>query len=123
MTRAFWSLLNQHDALCSSLTLEEIEAAPAALSEEMRSLISGFDVVPVDDSIHRLGKAYVKAGVVPTRHVADAIHIRAAMFGGADVLVSWNFAHRVKRNTRLLVNYVNATRGLRPLEILAPPEV
>jgi hypothetical protein len=70
-----------------------------------------------------VAEAYVEAGVVPSRYVSDAVHIAAAVMGGADVLVSWNFAHLVRRSTRLLVGYVNATRGLRALEILAPPEV
>jgi hypothetical protein len=65
----------------------------------------------------------VAAGVVPLRYVADALHLAAAVLGGADILVSWNFKHLVWRSTRLLVNYVNASRGLPSLEILAPPEV
>ncbi len=41
------------------------------------------------------------------------------MFG--DGPSDWNFQHLVRRSTQLLVNYVNASRGLPPLEILAPP--
>ena len=47
----------------------------------------------------------------------------AVVFGDADILVSWNFKHLVKRSTRLLVNYINTKKGLRMTEILAPPEV
>jgi len=65
----------------------------------------------------------VAAGVVPLRYLADALHLAAAVLGGADILVSWNFQHLVRRSTRLLVNYVNASRGLPSLEILASPEV
>jgi predicted nucleic acid-binding protein len=123
MTREFWGTLDRHDRLCSALTLEELDAAPNHLADKLRQLLVGFTVVPVDNPVRRLAEAYVEAGVVPSRYVSDAVHIAAAVVGGADVLVSWNFVHLVKRSTRLLVGYVNATRGLRALEILAPPEV
>ncbi len=74
-------------------------------------------------AMHDLANAYVRAGVVPTRYLDDALHIAAATCSDADVLVSWNFKHLVKRNTRLLVNYLNAQRGLPSIEILAPPEL
>jgi len=45
------------------------------------------------------------------------------LIGKADILVSWNYRHLVKRNTRLLVNYINNKLGLRSIEILAPPEI
>ena len=60
---------------------------------------------------------------MPLRYFAHALHIAAAVLGGADILVRWNFKHLVKRSTRLLVNYINANQGLRTIEILAPPEV
>lgn len=123
MTRVFWATLDQHDALCSALTLEEVDAAPQESRDKLRQLLAGFTIVPVDNPVRRLAEAYVEAGVVLPRYVSDAVHIAAAVMGGADVLVSWNFTHLVKRSTRLLVAYVNATRGLRALEILAPPEV
>ncbi len=52
----------------------------------------------------------------------EVLCLAVAVLGGADILVSWNFQHLVRRSTRLLANYVNASRGLPPLEILAPPE-
>jgi len=73
--------------------------------------------------MRKLAERYVEEGVVPSRYFADAIHIAAAVLGNADILVSWNFRHLVRRSTRLLVNYINVERGLPTIEILAPPEV
>lgn len=70
-----------------------------------------------------LASTYVQAGVVPARYLDDALHIAVPVHGDADVLVSWNFKHMVKRNTRLLVNYLNAQHGLRSIEILTLPEL
>ena len=70
-----------------------------------------------------MAKKYVDEEVIPSRYFADAIHIAAAVMGKSDILVSWNYRHLVKRNTRLLVNYINNKFGLRFIEILAPPEI
>jgi hypothetical protein len=80
-------------------------------------------VLNITDDMRDLAKLYVGEGVVPSKYFADALHIAAAVFGNADILVSWNFKHLVKRSARFLVNYVNAKQGLKMIEILAPPEV
>jgi predicted nucleic acid-binding protein len=73
--------------------------------------------------MRELAEDYVGEGIVPSRYLVDALHIAAAVLGNADILVSWNFKHLVRRSTRLLVNYINTKQGFRAIEILAPPEV
>lgn len=77
----------------------------------------------VTDGMRELAEDCVEEGVVPSKYFVDALHIAAAVLGDADILVSWNFKHLVKRSTRLLVNYINTKQGARAIEILAPPEV
>ncbi len=123
MTRSFWQTLENHGKLCSELVLEELGLARAELKERLLALTQGFTVLRITDEMKELAGQYVKEGVVPARYFADALHLAAAVLGGADALVSWNFKHLVRRRTRLLVNYLNAQLGLRTIEILAPPEV
>jgi predicted nucleic acid-binding protein len=124
LTQEFWAKLPDYEKLCSQLTLEELRRVrDPSLRERLLNLTASFQVLPIGAGEHELARAYVAAGVVPLRYVADALHLAAAVLGGADILVSWNFKHLVRRSTRLLVNYVNASRGLPSLEILAPPEV
>lgn len=128
-TREFWPILKRHERLCSDLTQTELNQATAEWSEQLKALTREFRMIAIDDPMRELATAYAQAGVVPARYVEDALHtesafgIAAAVYGEADVLVSWNFKHLVKRNTRLLVNSINAQRGLRSIEILAPPEL
>ncbi len=122
MTKAFWKELDKHEKLCSELTLEEIGRASAETSQKMLELAGGFKVLSIDAETKTLAEAYIEQGVVPVRYFADALHIASAVLADADILVSWNFHHMVRRGTRLLVNYVNAMKGLRAIEILAPPE-
>ncbi len=124
LTQAFWDKLPEYEKLCSQLTLEELRRVrDPSLWERLLNLTAGFQVLSIGEAEHELARVYVAAGVVPLRYLADALHLAVAVLGGADILVSWNFKHLVRRSTRLLVNYVNASRGLPSLEILAPPEV
>jgi predicted nucleic acid-binding protein len=123
MTRDFWRILDRYEKLCSELTVEELDRARSDLRQKLVELTKNFTILAITDQMRTLAKAYVKEGVVPSRYFSDALHIAAAVLGEADILVSWNFQHLVKRSTRLLVNYVNAKQGFRMIEILAPPEV
>ena len=122
-TREFWGVLKRHDILCSDLTLDELAQASSEFRDQLYGLASGFRIIAINDEIRTLARAYLDAGIVPERYISDALHIAAAVYGDADILVSWNFKHLVKRNTRLMVNSVSAQRGLRSIEILAPPEL
>lgn len=124
LTQQFWRKLPQYGKLCSHLTLEELrQTKEQELRRKLLALTQEFSILQPAQEEKALAKAYVQAGVVPSKYFADALHIALAVLGGADILVSWNFQHLVKRSTRLLVNYVNATKGLRSIEILAPPEI
>ena len=46
-TRAFWPLLNAHEPILSTLTMEEMAQAEYALSEQMQAEVSMFDIEKV----------------------------------------------------------------------------
>ncbi len=60
--------------------------------------------------------AWREAGVVSEPFAADAYHVAVAVVCGADVIVSWNFRHIVRRKTRDIVNMVNTLRGYAHIE-------
>ncbi len=123
LTMAFWKELEKHEKLCSDLTLEELGQVSRDMAQKLIALTSEFRIIPINDQMKMLAQAYVREGVVPKKYFSDALHVAAAVLGGADILISWNFRHLVKRSTRLLINYINTKRGLRNIEILAPPEI
>jgi predicted nucleic acid-binding protein len=123
LTSEFWTRLSEHERLCSELTIEELNRARLELKQKLLALTQNFEILKISKQMKGLAKRYVEEEVVPPRYFADAIHIAAAVTGKADILVTWNYRHLVKRRTRLLVNYLNDKFGLRSIEILAPPEV
>jgi len=122
MTRESWPRLMEHDKLCSTLALKEFQASRPDLATRLRNLAEGFHVIETTPDVRRLARIYVAEGVVSPRYIVDAVHLAAAVTADADVLLSWNFRHLVRRSTRLLVNYVNSKHGIQGIEILAPPE-
>lgn len=122
-THLLWSRLVSDELFCSSLTLDEIEHAGDERAKQMRDLTVSFHVVGLAPKTLELAQAYVAHGVVSPRHIANALHVAAAVQADADILLSWNYTHLVNRRTRLLVNYVNAVRGVPAIELLAPPEL
>ncbi len=124
LIKEFWRVLMEHERLSLKLTIEELnQVKSASLRRKLLDLTNGFTVLKIGDRERELAKEYVKWGMIPVKYLADAIHVAVAVLGGVDIVVSWNFKHLVKRDTRLLVNYVNTTKGLKNIEILAPPEV
>lgn len=108
----------------SSLVLDELSAVrKKLLRDKLIGLVSTFNILPATREARDLARKYVQAGVVVETFFVDALHLAVASAHGLDYLVSWNFRHIVNVRTRSLVNAVNVNNGLRPLEIVAPPEL
>ena len=77
----------------------------------------------VDQEAQMLAREYVDKKVFPERYFSDGLHVAVAVVHRIEYLVSWNFSHLVKVNTRREVNLINALKGYGSVEIVAPPEL
>ena len=125
-SRRFFGLVHKgrYLVLVSQLVLDEVERAP----EEVRVVLAGLPPesvleVPFDGEVTELAQAYVDAGVLGNRHLADALHVAAATVARADLILSWNFRHLVNFDRVRRFNGVNALNGYQPIEIRSPLEV
>ena len=108
----------------SELTLAEIGATPdVEMRAAMSEVADGYETVSVTPDADRLATRYIEAGAVSEAFSADAYHIAIAVVCGANVVVSWNFRHIVRRKTRDIVNMVNTIHGYAHVEIVAPGEL
>jgi len=80
-------------------------------------------MVSVDPEVEALADAYVLARVIGQASRADAIHVAAATFAEADMILSWNFKHIVNFNRIGKYNAVNVLNGYKAIEIRSPAEV
>ncbi len=89
----------------------------------MQEVADRFETVAVEADVDQLASRYIEAGAVGDGYPADAYHIAIAVVCGANMVVSWNFRHIVRRKTRDVVNMVNTIEGYPHVEIVAPGEL
>lgn len=122
ITRKFWKNLKDYEAFVSGVVIKEIEdIGDKEKKKELLALIGEFNTLSSNDKdIRALAEEYIVRGIIPLKHIEDAIHIAVASFHGLDVLVSWNFEHIVKLKTKREVNVINVLLGYNQLEIIEP---
>jgi hypothetical protein len=79
--------------------------------------------VILDQPARELARVYMEAGTFSAKASVDAQHVAIAVVNGIGYLLSWNYRHLVRLNTRRQVNLINSLRGFAPIEILTPPEL
>ena len=124
LTRDLWPSLASYEACICLFVLEEIRATrDETRRAEMLALAAPFTMIPWVAEMDRLADCYLAAGAFAPALISDARHVAAAVVGGADILLSWNYRHLVNRTRRTKVNLVNAQQGYNHIEIIAPPEL
>jgi predicted nucleic acid-binding protein len=124
LTREFWEKLKSYQILTSALVLTEIgKLKDSTRKGKLLKLLEGAEEVPVNEECQHLADEYLKRGIIPAKYRDDAVHIAVAVVHSADYLVSWNFDHIVKVKTRRMVGRLDAEKGYKPMEIIAPPEL
>lgn len=125
MTREFWgSRLSAFEASISELVDQEVAETPTRERREaMNELIRAFPRLRLSEEADRLAEEYIRRGIFPPKHVADALHVAVAVVAGNSYLLSWNYKHLVRVATRREVNLVNLLAGWGTIEIVAPPEI
>lgn len=108
----------------SSLTLQELAAAPAEVRTRLASVPDAhIETLQLDTEAMELADAYIATGVLTGTMRADAQHIAIATVARVDVLVSWNFKHIVNLQRIHGYNSVNLRQGYPMIEIRTPREV
>ena len=70
--------------------------------------------------IEELAESYVKAGIVPVKYLADAVHLAYATCYKIDYFVTWNCSHFANVNKRRKIRLFNTAAGLFTPEIFTP---
>jgi hypothetical protein len=81
------------------------------------------DMAGVSEESIALRNAYIKAGIVTTKCLDDALHVALATISGCGLIVSWNFKHIVNFKKIPLYNGINGANGYPSISIHSPLEV
>lgn len=122
MTQQFWSKLDDYQVFISDLVIREMKAAgDKELRETLIKLVKDFETLSTaSEDVRLLANEYVLKGIIPVKHIEDAVHIAVTTINSVDILVSWNFEHIVKLKTKREVNVVNVLLAYNPIEIVEP---
>ena len=109
----------------SAYVLQELIRAEEPKQSQMVSLIGEYEMRFLEQSgiIRILAGQYVSEGIIPAKHLTDALHIATATVNDLDVIVSFNFQHIVKRKTVTMTEVVNLREGYKRIGIFSPTEV
>lgn len=123
-TKDFWAKIKGFSVFVSSLVLAEIgRFKDENKKKQLLNLLEGVEELPITQECEQLADEYVNSGIIPQKYRDDAVHIATAVVNSIDYLSSWNFEHIVKVKTRRMVGLIDAERGYKPIEIIAPPEL
>lgn len=107
----------------SALVLKELDGiTDKSRMGVTRDIVRNFLILPFSDEVIFLAEKYIAADIIPDTYEEDAIHVAYAVVNEMDCIISWNFTHLVKRNTRHKVNAINELNGYKTIEIIAPIE-
>ena len=108
----------------SAITLQELEGAPLAVREVLRSIgTEDLEVIAITEEVGELADRYIESGAVGAAMRADAQHIAAATLADVDVLASWNFRHMVNLTRIRKYSEVNRQMGYPRVDIRSPMEI
>jgi hypothetical protein len=79
--------------------------------------------VAITEEAIRLRQAYITAGIVTQKSLADALRVATATVSTCPVIVSCNFRHIVHFQKIPMYNAVNTLNGYDPIAIHSPREV
>ena len=110
--------------ITSDYVIRELKATPDSDREKREAMLNlvdkyGISVYPIGAEAERLADIYIREGVLTERRRVDAMHIALATVNGADVIVSYNFRHIIKRRVVAMTRVINEREGYKGVEFLS----
>jgi predicted nucleic acid-binding protein len=124
-TLMFWEELKtgKYEIFISDVTLQEIENCHQPKRTDLFNYLEDieYEVLPENDDVWALAKAYIENGILTQKRINDCMHIAHATINKCNVVVSWNFKHMLRLRTIQGVRAVNAQHGYsEPIDIIQP---
>ncbi|MBI4722871.1 MAG: PIN domain nuclease [Candidatus Stahlbacteria bacterium] len=122
ISRQFWLKLKEYQVFVSDLVIKEIKATgDENQRKKLLNIVKNFELLSTESKeVRLLSEEYVLRGIIPVKHIEDAVHIAVTTVNSLDILVSWNFEHMVKLKTKREVTAVNILLGYNSIEIIEP---
>lgn len=93
LTREWWDQRAAFDLFISEFVRIEAGAGDQEAASLRLEALAGLPQVTLSAETRELAGSLVEPGPIPRTAALDAFHIAAAVAGGADYLLTWNFKH------------------------------
>lgn len=124
LTREWWQTKRgRFDLYISELVLREMSSGDPEAAALRRAALEGIPEIALPEEAVTLAEELVKRGPLPQKAAVDALHIAAAVSGGVEYLLTWNFKHLANAATRRKIDQVCQLRGYEPCIICTPEEL
>jgi predicted nucleic acid-binding protein len=124
ITRDWWGRKRgQFDLFISEFVIREARRGDPKLVELRLAALAGLPEVGLTERTMTLGEELVRKGPLPQKAALDALHIAAAVGGGMDYLLTWNFKHLANAAIRSAIERICRLHGYEPCVICTPEEL
>jgi predicted nucleic acid-binding protein len=124
ITHEWWNTQSNRYELCvSQLVLGEASAGDPVAAEERLRILDLIAVLETTDIAVDVAKELVRAGALPAKAAADALHVAVAAAHGVPYLLTWNCRHLANARMRLSIESVCHANGLKAPIICTPEEL
>lgn len=124
LTRQWW----EQQRTGFQLFVSEFVVAEAALgnreaARRRAEVLESLPTVALTDESRELARSLVEPGPIPRKAAVDAFHVAAAVSGGADYLLTWNFKHLANATLRKRIDAICLSNDYEPPVICTPEEL
>ncbi|MCK4342192.1 MAG: type II toxin-antitoxin system VapC family toxin [Phycisphaerae bacterium] len=120
-TQLWWRVYRQqYELYTSEAVLAELRQGSFPRQDAAVRLLEGVPVLPVDEEIGGVARAYVEHLVMPRGHMGDSFHLAFACIHAMDYLLTWNCRHLANPRKVAHIAEINRRLGLLTPTILTP---
>ena len=124
LTAEWWRVARPRFAVvASALVLQEAGAGDPEMARRRVALLAGVPLLAVGPEAVALAAEFVRAGLLPPKSSADALHVALAAVGRVDYLVTWNIRHLAGAVARRRIEGALRARGFEPPTLCTPEEL
>ena len=124
VTRWRWERERErYDLFVSEVVVAESAGGDPEATRLRLNALAGVPQVAFPPEARALARDLVEPGPIPTKAALDASHIAAAVAGGADFLLTWNFKHLANAALRKRIDQICRSNGYDPPVICTPEEL
>jgi len=124
LTREWWGDRRQDFRVVSSqLVVQEASKGDMQAARRRLDILREVELLAITPDATTLARSLTGSGIVPENSPEDALHVAVAVVNGCNYLVTWNYHHLAREDTRARIETFCRDEGYEPALICTPEEL